>query len=80
MGLITETGNTDMVVYLTHEGRKKLLEQGYVPVSFSLGDTDINYNSGSETDKKTVDLTGDHDDNVFSLAKSVQIKNIIIVE
>jgi hypothetical protein len=78
MGLI-ETGTTiEMKVYLTNLGRRRLLEQGFVPNSFSIGDEDANYNANTFVTQMVSDLTGDYNDNVYSLSKNVTIKNQII--
>jgi hypothetical protein len=77
MGLIT-TGTTEMKVYLTELGRRRLLEQGFVPVSFSIADEDVNYNAATTVDQQVTDITGDYNDNVYSLSKNATIKNQII--
>jgi hypothetical protein len=76
MGLI----NTDveMKVYLTELGRRRLLEQGFDPRSFSISDEDVNYNANLFVTQLATDLTGDYNDNVYSLSKNVTIKNQII--
>lgn len=78
MGLIS-TGTTDeMKVYLTDLGRKRLLEGGFVPVSFSVSDDDVNYLANIFVEQQVVDLTGDYNDNIFSLSKNIKINNQII--
>ena len=78
MGLI-DTGTTvDMKVYLTDLGRRRLLEQGFIPSSFSISDEDVNYNASLFVTQMVSDLTGDYNDNVYSLSKNVTIKNQII--
>jgi hypothetical protein len=78
MGLI-DTGTTvEMKVYLTDLGRRRLLEQGFIPSSFSISDEDVNYNASLFVTQMVSDLTGDYNDNVYSLSKNVTIKNQII--
>ena len=78
MGLI-DTGTTvEMKVYLTDLGRRRLLEQGSIPSSFSISDEDVNYNASLFVTQMVSDLTGDYNDNVYSLSKNVTIKNQII--
>lgn len=77
MGLISG-GTVEMKVYLTELGRRRLLEQGFVPDSFSIADEDVNYNASLFINQQVVDLTGDYNDNVYSLSKNVTIKNQII--
>jgi hypothetical protein len=78
MGLI-DTGTTvEMKVYLTDLGRRRLLEQGFIPSSFSISDEDVNYNANLFVTQMVSDLTGDYNDNVYSLSKNVTIKNQII--
>ena len=75
------TGNTieTLNVYLTELGRKRLLEQGFVPTSFSVSDEDANYTADNEfIVQKVPDLTGDHMDDVLSLSRNASIKNMII--
>lgn len=78
MGLININDISEMKVYLTELGRIRLLEQGFVPASFSLSDEDVNYNANIQIEQVTVDLTGDYNDDVYSLSKNVTIKNQII--
>lgn len=78
MGLISTGETVDMKVYLTELGRRRLLEQGFVPTSFSISDEDVNYNASLFVTQQTIDLTGDYNDNVYSLSKNVTIKNQII--
>lgn len=78
MGLINNNNAYDMKVYLTELGRLRLLEQGFVPASFSLSDEDANYNANLQLDQVAVDLTGDYNDDVYSLSKNATIKNQII--
>lgn len=68
----------EMKVYLTDLGRKRLLEQGFKPVSFSISDEDVNYNANLNVEQVAPDVTGDYNDNVFSLSKNVKINNSII--
>jgi len=79
MGLIS-TSTAEMKVYLTELGRRKLLEQGFEPTQFSISDEDVNYNANNFETQKVTDLTGDYNDNVYSLSKNVTIKNQIIRE
>lgn len=78
MGLINTGTTTEMKVYLTELGRRRLLEQGFVPNSFSISDEDVNYNTNAFVTQIVADLTGDYNDNVYSLSKNVTIKNQII--
>lgn len=78
MGLIS--GNTnEFKVYLTDYGKQKMLEQDFVPASFSLGDSGTNYLSNNSITKKVVNITGDFDDEVYSISKHIKkIRNKII--
>jgi len=78
MGLISTGTTVEMKVYLTELGRRRLLEQGFIPVNFSMGDEDVNYNASIYVEQVVPDLTGDYNDNVYSLSKNVKIKNQII--
>lgn len=78
MGIIA-TGDTNFHVYLTELGRQKMLEQGFEPTKFAISDADINYLSNNNVTKKIVDITGDYDDNVFSIAKSIKVINKKII-
>jgi hypothetical protein len=78
MGLISTGTTVEMKVYLTELGRRRLLEQGFVPDSFSISDEDVNYNASGFVTQVVADLTGDYNDNVYSLSKNVTIKNQII--
>lgn len=79
MAFVKETEVITLNAYLTDLGRKRLLEQGFVPTSFSISDEDANYKANNDTiDQKLPDLTGDHLDEVLSLSKSVTIGNMII--
>lgn len=77
MGFIKNTTD-EMKVYLTDLGRQRLLEQGFVPVSFTISDFEINYLTNQVIAKETIDLTGDYDDNVYSISEHMKIKNFII--
>lgn len=77
MGFL-KTGSTEMQIYLTDYGKKKMLEQSFTPVSFSLNDADVNYLTNTVMTKSVVDVSGDYDDNVFSLSKWQNIKTSII--
>lgn len=79
MGFI-KIGNDvlEMRVYLTDLGRKRLLEQGFKPVSFSIADEDVNYNANLNVEQIATDITGDYNDNIFSLSKNVKINSNII--
>lgn len=77
MGLINDN-SVEMKVYLTEMGRKKLLEQGFIPEFFSISDEDVNYNTSLFVDQVVSDLTGDDDDNIYSISKNLTIKNQII--
>ncbi len=78
MGLISTGTTVEMKVYLTELGRRRLLEQGFIPASFSISDEDVNYNANSFIIQTVTDLTGDYNDNVYSLSKNATIKNQII--
>jgi hypothetical protein len=79
MAFATENIIETLNVYLTELGRKRLLEQGFVPTSFSISDEDANYIANNTTiTQKNPDLTGDHLDDVLSLSRNVVIKNQII--
>jgi hypothetical protein len=78
MGLINTGTTVEMKVYLTELGRLRLLEQGFLPTQFSISDEDVNYNANLYIEQQVSDLTGDYNDNVYSLSKNVTIKNQII--
>jgi len=79
MAYATGTTTETMTVYLTDLGRKRILEQGFNPVSFSLSDDDVNYIADNENLVQLVpDLTGDHNDEVLSLSKNYIIRANII--
>jgi hypothetical protein len=78
MGLINTGTTVEMKVYLTELGRLRLLEQGFNPTQFSISDEDVNYNANLYIEQQVSDLTGDYNDNVYSLSKNVTIKNQII--
>jgi hypothetical protein len=78
MGLINTGTTVEMKVYLTELGRIRLLEQGFNPTQFSISDEDVNYNASLYVEQQVADLTGDYNDNVYSLSKNVTIKNQII--
>lgn len=80
MGLIPDSQTDDMRVYLTELGRKKLLEQGFIPSYFSLSDDDAKYGVSSYVEQQATDITGDYDDNVNSISKNITIKTQIIRE
>lgn len=68
----------EMKIYLTDLGRKRFLEQGFQPVSFSISDEDVNYTANLSLEQKVSDLSGDYSDTIFSLSKNVNINNNII--
>lgn len=68
----------EMKVYLTDLGRKRLLEQGFKPVSFSIADEDVKYTAVLSVEQVVPDVSGDYNDNVFSLSKNVKISSNII--
>lgn len=68
----------EMKIYLTDLGRKRFLEQGFQPVSFSISDEDMNYNANLSLEQKVSDLSGDYSDTIFSLSKNININNNII--
>jgi hypothetical protein len=68
----------EMTVYLTDLGRTMLLQQGFVPATFSISDADINYLGNQSLIQVTNDLTGDYNDSVYSLSKNVIITGQII--
>lgn len=78
MGLVNTGTTVEMKVYLTELGRRRLLEQGFEPSRFSISDDDVNYNADLFVTQRVTDLTGDYNDNVYSLSKNVTIKNQII--
>ena len=78
MGLVNTGTTVEMKVYLTELGRRRLLEQGFVPSRFSLSDDDVNYNADLYVTQRVADLTGDYNDNVYSLSKNVTITSQII--
>ncbi len=79
MGFIKIGEDTlEMKVYLTDLGRRRLLEQGFKPVSFSIADEDVNYNANLNVEQVAPDVSGDYNDNVFSLSKNVKISSTII--
>jgi hypothetical protein len=78
MGLIKNSDTDDVIVYLTDLGRQRLLEQGFVPASFSLSDSGINYLANNVQDKEMIDLTGDYNDNVYSISENITIDKQII--
>lgn len=78
MGYIELSSDDNMTTFLTDHGRKKLLEQGFIPKYFALFDADANYEASKTVSKELPDLSGDYDDNVFSMSKNVRIKNPII--
>jgi hypothetical protein len=77
MGFL-KTGTTEMQVYLTAYGKDMMLQQSFTPVSFSMNDSDVNYLTNQVMNKSVVDISGDYDDNVFSLSKWQNIKTSII--
>jgi hypothetical protein len=79
MGFIANSTNvTDMKVYLTDLGRTLLLNQGFVPSSFSISDDDVNYMVSTSLTQETGDLTGDYSDNLYSISPNIKIKTNII--
>ena len=77
MGFL-KTGDTEMQVYLTEFGKKKMLEQSFTPTHFSINDSDVNYGLNTVLVKSVVDISGDYDDNIFSLSKWQNISGSII--
>jgi hypothetical protein len=77
MGFL-KTGSTEMQIYLTEYGKKKMLEQSFHPMQFTLNDSDVNYLTNTVMTKAVVDVSGDYDDNVFSLSKWQNIGGSII--
>lgn len=77
MGFL-KTGATEMQVYLTEYGKRKMLEQSFTPATFSINDSDVNYLTNQVMNKAVTDVSGDYDDNVFSLSKWENIKTSII--
>lgn len=81
MGFVPQNGdNEEIKVYLTELGRRKLLEQGFIPTSFSVSDEDGNYNALTTVDQIVTDVTGDYNDNVYAISKNVTIKNQILIK
>ena len=77
MGFIKNTSD-EMKVYLTDWGRQKLLEQGFVPSNFTISDHDVNYLKSIDSEAEVIDLTGDYNDNVFSISQYLKITGFII--
>ena len=78
MGFL-KTGTTDqMQVYITEYGKKQILQQSFIPRYFTINDSDVNYLTNQVMNKEVVDISGDYDDNVFSLSKLRNIKTSII--
>jgi hypothetical protein len=79
MGFVPQSGSTDEIkVYLTELGRRRLLEQGFIPTQFSISDEDGNYNALSTVDQIVTDITGDYNDNVYAISKNITIKGQIL--
>ena len=79
MGFVPQSGSTDEIkVYLTELGRRRLLEQGFIPAQFSISDEDGNYNALSTVDQIVTDITGDYNDNDYAISKNVTIKGQIL--
>lgn len=78
MAFNNTSNNEEMTVYLTEYGRKQMLEQGFVPSQFSIGDYDTNYLGNFSVDTHISDLTGDYDDNVYSMSENIKLKIKII--
>lgn len=80
MGFIKIGQNVlEMKVYLTDLGRKRFLEQGFKPVSFSISDEDVNYTAISTVEQVTIDVSGDNNLSINSLSKNVTIISNIIL-
>lgn len=77
MGFL-KTGDTEMQVYLTEYGKNQMLEQTFMPTSFSINDADVNYLTNEVMNKSVADISGDYDNNVFSLSRYRNIKSSII--
>lgn len=71
--------NEDMAVYLTEFGRQKMLDQGFVPSQFSISDSEADYLANNSVSTHITDLTGDYDDNVYSMSENVSLKIKIIL-
>jgi len=79
MGFVPQSGSTEEIkVYLTELGRRRLLEQGFIPAQFSISDEDGNYNALSTVDQIVTDITGDYNDNVYAISKNITIKGQIL--
>lgn len=78
MGLIATGDTVEMKVYLTELGRTRLLEQGFIPTNFSVSDEDMNYKGNLFIQQVVTDITGDYNDNVYSISKNTTITNQII--
>jgi hypothetical protein len=72
------TSDNEMQVYLTNYGKDRILAQSFVPRFFTLNDSDVNYLTNQVMNKSMPDISGDYDDNVFSLSKLRNIKGSII--
>ena len=79
MGLVNTGTTVEMMVYLTNAGREALLRQGFAPKYFSLVDEDVNYNANEYLTQSVPDITGDYNDNIYSISKNILLKNQILV-
>jgi hypothetical protein len=78
MGFL-KTGTTDqMQVYITEYGKTQILQQSFLPMYFTINDSDVNYLTNQVMNKEVVDISGDYDDNIFSLSRLRNIKTSII--
>ena len=77
MGFLV-TGDTEMQVYLTDFGKNQMLAQTFAPTQFTINDADVNYLTNQVMNKNVVDVSGDYDNNVFSMSKWRNIQVSII--
>jgi len=78
MGFL-KTGTTDqMQVYITDYGKAQILQQSFTPIYFTINDADVNYLTNQIMNKEVADISGDYDNNVFSVSKLRNIKTSII--
>ena len=78
MGLISTGTTVEMKVYLTELGRRRLLEQGFLPTSFSVSDDDVNYLANENLNQVSSDVTGDNTTNVNTISVDLKLKNQIL--
>lgn len=77
MGFL-KTGDTEMQVYLTDFGKNQMLAQTFTPSYFTINDADVNYLTNQIMSKSAADVSGDYDNNVFSMSKWRNIQTAVI--